>query len=146
MTSAEMAAEMLPEDQVAELRDRLKTEEPPLSLQQTRQRRMSIKSERKASIDFIKSRTNSRKTSAASMGGRPVLDSSGRVVLEHSREGSGRGSLENQGLTGSPERYGSDRGRTSLENGRPSLEGLNVDKVSRSLRRTLEDLKVKSEK
>ena len=146
MTSAEMAAEMLPEDQVTELRDRLKIEEPPLSLQQARQRRMSIKSERKASIDFIKSRTNSRKTSAASMGSRPVLDSSGRVVLGHSREGSGRRSFENQRLTGSPERYGSDRGSSSLENGRPSLECLDVEKASQSLRRALEDLKVKPEK
>jgi hypothetical protein len=46
--------------------ERLKTEDPPLSLEQTRARRASIKEERKANIDFIRSRTSSRASANAS--------------------------------------------------------------------------------
>jgi hypothetical protein len=50
--------------------ERLKTEEPPMTLEEARQRRASIKEDRKKSIEFIRSRTNSR---AAAMG-RPNID------------------------------------------------------------------------
>jgi hypothetical protein len=52
-------------DEFVKVAERLKTEEPPMTLEQVRQRRASIKEDRKKSIEFIRSRTNSR---AAAMG------------------------------------------------------------------------------
>lgn len=73
------------DDEVAALGERLQTEPAPLSLQQARDRRASIKEERKRSIDFIRSRTNSR----AAAQGRPSME-----VTESGAAASGRSSLE----------------------------------------------------
>jgi hypothetical protein len=73
MTSAEIAmankAIMDAQDMAAAM-ERLKTEEPPASLDEARQRRASIKQQRRDSINLIRSRTASR----ASAMGRPSLD------------------------------------------------------------------------
>jgi hypothetical protein len=60
---------VITEDEVAALGERLQTDPPPMSLQEARERRASIKEGRKRSIDFIRSRTNSR----AAASGRPSL-------------------------------------------------------------------------
>jgi short subunit dehydrogenase-like uncharacterized protein len=65
LTEAEIAAEYITPHEITALKERLRTEEPPLSLDEARQSRANIKEERKASIDFIRSRTTSR---AAQMG------------------------------------------------------------------------------
>jgi hypothetical protein len=63
MTSAEIAmankAIMDAQDMAAAM-ERLKTEEPPASLDEARQRRASIKQQRRDSINLIRSRTASR--------------------------------------------------------------------------------------
>jgi hypothetical protein len=70
MTSAEIAmankAIMDAQDMAAAM-ERLKTEEPPASLDEARQRRASIKQQRRDSINLIRSRTASR-ASAISLG------------------------------------------------------------------------------
>lgn len=60
---------MLPAE-IAAIGERLKNEEPPLSLEQARQRRLSIKEVRKSSIDFIRARTRARTLSKAAEQGR----------------------------------------------------------------------------
>lgn len=60
MTDAEIAAEIATPEEINELVKRLQTDDAPLSLDQVRKRRASIKEERKAKIDFIRARTNSR--------------------------------------------------------------------------------------
>ncbi|KAF8852680.1 hypothetical protein BDZ45DRAFT_694892 [Acephala macrosclerotiorum] len=65
LTEAEMQAEVMKPADVEALGERLRTEDPPMSLDQVRARRASIKEERKRSIDFIRSRTSSR---AAALG------------------------------------------------------------------------------
>lgn len=87
MTSAELKAATVTEKELDATLARLQAEPAPLGLQEAiqkeRERRASIKEERKRSIDFIRSRTNSR---AAALGrpstevlpdnatGRPNLD------------------------------------------------------------------------
>jgi hypothetical protein len=87
LTQAEINMGVITEDEVAALGEQLQTDPPPMSLQEARERRASIKEERKRSIDFIRRRTSSR---AAAMG-RPSLDS-----LEESQRtaASGGSSLE----------------------------------------------------
>lgn len=100
MTEAEIAAEIATPEEIIQLAKRLQTDEPPLSLDQVRKRRASIKEERKANINFIRARTNSR---AAQMG-RPQDDVAERlpdivtegVVLDQF-EPSGPVSLEEKG-------------------------------------------------
>jgi hypothetical protein len=70
LTQAEINMGVINEDEVAALSERLQSDPPPMSLQEARERRASIKEERKRSIDFIRSRTNSR----AAAVGRPSLD------------------------------------------------------------------------
>jgi len=70
LTQAEINMGVITEDQVAALSERLQTDPPPMSLQEARERRASIKEERKRSIEFIRSRTNSR----AAANGRPSMD------------------------------------------------------------------------
>ncbi|KAG4418007.1 hypothetical protein IFR04_008827 [Cadophora malorum] len=70
LTEAEIKSEVLNDNQVAAIATQLQTDAPPLSLEQARQRRESIKDERKKSIDFIRHRTMSR----ASLLGRPNLE------------------------------------------------------------------------
>lgn len=73
---------VMKEEEVAALGERLQTEPPPMSLQEARERRASIKEERKRSIEFIRRRTNSR----AAANGRPsmeVLDQSGAAANGH---------------------------------------------------------------
>ena len=69
MTSAELKAATVTEEELDATLVRLQTEPAPLGLQEAiqkeRERRASIKEERKRSIDFIRSRTNSR---AAALG------------------------------------------------------------------------------
>lgn len=60
-----MQAEVMKPADVEALGERLRTEDLPMSLDQVRARRASIKEERKRSIDFIRSRTSSR---AAALG------------------------------------------------------------------------------
>jgi hypothetical protein len=62
---------VITEDEVAALGERLQTEPPPMSLKEARERKASIKEERKRSIEFIRSRTNSRVAAS----NRPSLDS-----------------------------------------------------------------------
>ncbi|KAI9049844.1 hypothetical protein LZ554_005994 [Drepanopeziza brunnea f. sp. 'monogermtubi'] len=83
MTEAEMKSEILDDYQIDKIATQLKTADPPLSLEQARQRRESIKEERKRSIDFIRRRTMSR----ASALGRPNLDALGHPNLEDLAEG-----------------------------------------------------------
>ncbi|EPE30638.1 hypothetical protein GLAREA_03605 [Glarea lozoyensis ATCC 20868] len=70
LSSAELSAQAMGADEFVKVAERLKTEEPPMTLEQVRQRRASIKEDRKKSIEFIRSRTNSR---AAAMG-HPNID------------------------------------------------------------------------
>jgi hypothetical protein len=86
LTQAEINMGIITEDQVAALGERLQTDPPPMSLQEARERRASIKEERKRSIEFIRSRTNSR----AAANGRPSMDGSN----EPGAAASGRPSLE----------------------------------------------------
>ena len=69
-----MVSQLIVEDLTTAI-DRMKSESPPLSLDQVRQRRASVKDsakeQRKASIDLIRSRTASR---ASASGGRPNLE------------------------------------------------------------------------
>ncbi len=64
MTDVEITADYISSLEVLQLNERLRTEEPPKSLdearQEARERRASIKEERKASIEFIRNRTSSR--------------------------------------------------------------------------------------
>lgn len=71
MTEAELVAEVVTSLDLLEVKERLLNEEPPKSLEEARQdarvrrasiveRRASIKVERKACIDFVRSRTTSR--------------------------------------------------------------------------------------
>jgi len=77
---------IISDDELAALGERLQTEPAPLSLQQARDRRASIKEERKAAIEFIRSRTNSR----AAAQGRPSME-----AAEHGgAAANGRSSLE----------------------------------------------------
>ncbi len=69
MTEAELNSTVISEEELNLLNERLKSESAPMSLEQVRERRASIKEERKRSIDFIRSRTTSR----AASGGRPSL-------------------------------------------------------------------------
>ncbi|KAE9375747.1 hypothetical protein N431DRAFT_403687 [Stipitochalara longipes BDJ] len=85
LTQAEINMGIIGDDEVAALGERLQNEPAPLSLQQARERRASIKEERKRSIDFIRSRTNSR----AAAQGRPSME-----VAESGAAASGRPSLE----------------------------------------------------
>jgi hypothetical protein len=68
-----MLSEVITEDRNTAI-DRMKSESPPLSLDQVRQRRASVKEnvkeQRKASINLIRSRTASR----ASVTARPNLE------------------------------------------------------------------------
>jgi hypothetical protein len=86
LTQAEINMGVITEDQAAALGERLLTDPPPMSLQEARERRASIKEERKKSIDFIRSRTNSR----AAANGRPSTDG----FSESGAAASGRHSLE----------------------------------------------------
>ncbi|KAL5323996.1 hypothetical protein ACEPPN_008539 [Leptodophora sp. 'Broadleaf-Isolate-01'] len=70
LTEAEIQSDLLNDTQVAAIATSLQTDAAPLSLEQARQRRESIKDERKRSIDFIRRRTISR----ASALGRPNLE------------------------------------------------------------------------
>lgn len=83
MTDAEMKSEVLDDYQIDKIATQLKTADPPLSLEQARQRRDSIKEERKMNIDFIRRRTMSR----AEALGRPNLEALGHPNLEGFREG-----------------------------------------------------------
>ncbi|PMD22710.1 hypothetical protein NA56DRAFT_658086 [Hyaloscypha hepaticicola] len=87
LTQAEIEAGVIKEDEVAAIGERLQTEPAPLSLQEVRERRASIKEERKRNIDFIRARTNSR---AAALG-RPTPDSTGEG--DRSAAANGRSSL-----------------------------------------------------
>ncbi|KAF4628125.1 hypothetical protein G7Y89_g10025 [Cudoniella acicularis] len=69
LSAAELAKEVINDGDIAKIRESF-AEEPPMSLEEARQRRASIKEERKRSIDFIRSRTTSR----AGMGGRPSIE------------------------------------------------------------------------
>jgi hypothetical protein len=86
LTQAEINMGVITEDQVAALGERLQTDPPPMSLQEARERRASIKEERKRSIEFIRSRTNSR----AAANGRPSMDG----FNESGTAASGHPSLE----------------------------------------------------
>jgi hypothetical protein len=57
-------------EEIAAVGERLKTEEPPLSLEQARERRASITQQRKDSINLIRKRTASRVENT----GRPALE------------------------------------------------------------------------
>ncbi|KAE8444431.1 hypothetical protein EG329_000522 [Mollisiaceae sp. DMI_Dod_QoI] len=70
LTEAEIQVDVMHPSEIAAIGERLKTEVAPMSLDQVRQRRASIKEERKRSIDFIRSRTSSR----AAANGRPTMD------------------------------------------------------------------------
>ncbi len=70
MTEAEIRQDIMNDEDVAALKERLKAEDPPKSLEEVRKRREDIKEERKRSIDFIRERTNSR----AGVLGRPNLE------------------------------------------------------------------------
>ncbi|RFU29368.1 hypothetical protein B7463_g6971, partial [Scytalidium lignicola] len=59
-TTAEVQRDLVGPIETAALMDSLKMEEPPMSLEQSRERRESIKAERRASINFIRARTASR--------------------------------------------------------------------------------------
>ncbi|KAH8687634.1 hypothetical protein BGZ60DRAFT_558885 [Tricladium varicosporioides] len=73
LTAAEMVQDVIGQGDIDKIAEKLK-EEPPLSLEQARKRRASIKEERKKSIDFIRSRTSSR---AGAMGQPELEDSRG---------------------------------------------------------------------
>ncbi|KAN0112655.1 hypothetical protein V8E51_005606 [Hyaloscypha variabilis] len=85
LTQAEINMGIIGDDEVAALGERLQNEPAPLSLQEARERRASIKEERKRSIDFIRSRTNSR----AAAQGRPSME-----AAESGAAANGRPSLE----------------------------------------------------
>lgn len=70
LTEAEISGDMAGVQDLATVVERLRNEEPPLSLEQVRDRRASIKKQRKESISLIRSRTASR----ASNGGRPSME------------------------------------------------------------------------
>lgn len=70
LTQAEINMGVITGDQVAALGESLLNDPPPMSLQEARERRASIKEERKRSIEFIRSRTNSRVAASA----RPSLE------------------------------------------------------------------------
>lgn len=62
--------EIMGSQDLATVVERLKGEDSPLSLEQVRERKASIKEQRKESINLIRSRTASR----ASTSGRPSID------------------------------------------------------------------------
>jgi hypothetical protein len=69
LTEAEIASGVLKPAEIDVLAENLKQSEPPMSLDQSRKRRATIKQDRKAAIDFIKGRTVIRRASrAAAMG------------------------------------------------------------------------------
>ncbi len=74
MTEAELKAEVISDKDVAAVSDQLKNQPAPLSLEQARSRRASIKEEnmdiRKRSVEFIRRRTTSRTTISS----RPLFD------------------------------------------------------------------------
>jgi len=91
MTSAEIAAEYASPQEVAQVAERLRTEGPPMSLDQARLRRASIKEERRASIEFIRHRTSSR----AAQLGRPPEGITLKPTLTEGVVFEGTGSEEN---------------------------------------------------
>ncbi|CZT53186.1 uncharacterized protein RSE6_14654 [Rhynchosporium secalis] len=72
LTEAEIQSDLLSSNQVAAIASQLQNEASHLSLQEARQRRESIKNERKKSIEFIRRRTLSRAGAAGN--GRPDLE------------------------------------------------------------------------
>ncbi|PVH83735.1 hypothetical protein DL98DRAFT_652197 [Cadophora sp. DSE1049] len=83
LTEAEIKSEVLNDTQVAAIATQLQTDAPPMSLEEARQRRESIKDERKKSIDFIRRRTMSR----ASVLGRPNLEALNEPKFDEAVEG-----------------------------------------------------------
>ena len=83
LTEAEIKSEVLNDNQVAAIATQLQNDAPPMSLEQARQRRESIKDERKKSIDFIRRRTMSR----ASLLGRPNLEALNEPKFDQVVEG-----------------------------------------------------------
>ncbi|KAK0100868.1 hypothetical protein ONS95_007315 [Cadophora gregata] len=83
LTEAEIKSEVLNDTQVAAIATQLQYDAPPLSLEEARQRRESIKDERKKSIDFIRRRTMSR----ASTLGRPNLEALNEPKFDQVAEG-----------------------------------------------------------
>ncbi|KAK2627584.1 hypothetical protein QTJ16_003550 [Diplocarpon rosae] len=82
LTSAEIQSALLSNHEIATLHHQLSSSAAPLSLPEARQRRASIKDERKRSIDFIRRRTISR----AEQLGRPILEAIGHPNLESFKE------------------------------------------------------------
>ncbi|KAL2073574.1 hypothetical protein VTL71DRAFT_10900 [Oculimacula yallundae] len=76
LTSAELASTVLSSPEVHQIGTTLQSEAAPMSLQEARQRRESIKDERKKSIEFIRRRTISR----AAVGGRPSKEMLEKLV------------------------------------------------------------------
>jgi hypothetical protein len=81
LSAAELSTQLMGTEEFVKVAERLKTEEPPMTLEQARKRRASIKEDRKKSIEFIRSRTNSR---AAAMG-RPNIDEEANRSRANSR-------------------------------------------------------------
>ena len=70
LTAAELCMEIMSDDEVSAVGDRLKLEEPPMSLEQTRECRARITQQRKDTINLIRKRTASRSSTSV----RPVLE------------------------------------------------------------------------
>ncbi|KAK6582007.1 hypothetical protein PZA11_005704 [Diplocarpon coronariae] len=82
LTSVEIQSALLSNREIAAVHHQLATSAAPLSLSEARQRRASIKDERKRSIDFIRRRTISR----AEQLGRPALEAIGHPNLASFKE------------------------------------------------------------
>jgi hypothetical protein len=77
MGVVDLSRDILKVEEIALMHEKLKTDDPPLSLSETRQQKrekeIASKEDRRKAVEFIRSRTTSR----ASALGRPFLSNSG---------------------------------------------------------------------